>query len=237
MGLTFQARLRSKADQTLETTYYDGTKRHFSFEKYAETLQRAFVDLQSTQEEVSEERKVHVLLNGILDPRLEAAKNQVIASEHLQSTFEIATNFLNWALDSKISYSTVNCKSRISTVTTGRGGGHNSRRGRGGGRGGQGFGRGKGKGKIWHDYYTNEEWQQLTAPQKQQVRDQRAERNKCRNIEVLGDRIPAKKEPCLTPTLMDEGQARNPNTTYNGFTMEFWKFALTWKLICQVQHK
>ena len=26
------------------------------------------------------------------------------------------------------------------------------------------------------------------------------------------DRIPAKKEPCLTPTLMDEGQARNPNT-------------------------
>ena len=28
-----------------------------------------------------------------------------------------------------------------------------------------------------------------------------------------GDRIPTKKEPCLTPTLMDEGQARNPNTT------------------------
>ena len=23
-------------------------------------------------------------------------------------------------------------------------------------------------------------------------------------------------EPCLTPTLMDEGQARNPNSTYNG---------------------
>ena len=32
------------------------------------------------------------------------------------------------------------------------------------------------------------------------------------------------KEPCLTPTLMDEGQARNPNTTYNGYKMEFWKF-------------
>ena len=23
---------------------------------------------------------------------------------------------------------------------------------------------------------------------------------------------------------MDEGQARNPNTTYNGCIMEFWKF-------------
>ena len=36
---------------------------------------------------------------------------------------------------------------------------------------------------------------------------------------------------------MDEGQARNPNTTYNGYIMEFWKFTLTWKLICPVQHK
>ena len=36
---------------------------------------------------------------------------------------------------------------------------------------------------------------------------------------------------------MDERQARNPNTTYNGCKMEFWKFALTWKLICPVQHK
>ena len=28
-----------------------------------------------------------------------------------------------------------------------------------------------------------------------------------------------------SPTLMDEGQARNPNTIYNGYKMEFWKFA------------
>ena len=51
------------------------------------------------------------------------------------------------------------------------------------------------------------------------------------------DRIPTKKVPCLTPTLMDKGQARSPNTTYNGYKMEFWKFALTWKIICPVQHK
>ena len=36
---------------------------------------------------------------------------------------------------------------------------------------------------------------------------------------------------------MDERQARSPNTIYNGYKMEFWKFALTWKLICPVQHK
>ena len=61
-------------------------------------------------------------------------------------------------------------------------------------------------------------------------------------IDVLVDlylayRISTKRETCLTTTLMDEGQARNPNTTFNGYTMEFWKFALTWKLICPVQHK
>ena len=45
------------------------------------------------------------------------------------------------------------------------------------------------------------------------------------------------KRALSNPTLIDEGQARNPNTTYNGYKMEFWKFALTWKLICPMQHK
>ena len=144
MGSTIQARLRSKVDQMLETMFYDGTKRQFIFEKFAETLQMAFIDLQSTQEEVSEERKVHALLNRISDPRLEVAKNQVIASDHLQSKFEVANNFLKRALDSKVSYSAVNCKSRISTVTAGRGRGSIDGRGHVGGRGGLGFGRGRG---------------------------------------------------------------------------------------------
>ena len=36
---------------------------------------------------------------------------------------------------------------------------------------------------------------------------------------------------------MNERQVRNPNTTYNGCKMEFWKFALTWKLICPMKRK
>ena len=36
---------------------------------------------------------------------------------------------------------------------------------------------------------------------------------------------------------MDEGQARNPNTTYNGCKNEILEVCLTWKLICPVQHK
>ena len=30
---------------------------------------------------------------------------------------------------------------------------------------------------------------------------------------------------------------QNPNTTLNGYIMEFWKFDLTWKLKCPIQQK
>ena len=36
---------------------------------------------------------------------------------------------------------------------------------------------------------------------------------------------------------MDEGQARNPNTTYNGYIMEFWKVCLDMEAHMPVQHK
>ena len=36
---------------------------------------------------------------------------------------------------------------------------------------------------------------------------------------------------------MDEGQARNPNTTYNGYKHGILEVCLTWKLICPVQRK
>ena len=30
---------------------------------------------------------------------------------------------------------------------------------------------------------------------------------------------------------------QNPNTTLNGYIMEFWKFDVTWKLKCPIQQK
>ena len=86
--------------------------------KYIETLQKSFVDLESTGEHISEERTVRILLNGILDNCLEAAKNQVLATQALHDTFENATNFLSQALDSKVSYSAVTRKAQISSLNT-----------------------------------------------------------------------------------------------------------------------
>ena len=36
---------------------------------------------------------------------------------------------------------------------------------------------------------------------------------------------------------MDERQLQNPNTTLNGYIMEFWKIDLTWKLKYPIQQK
>ena len=119
LGDAFQGRLHAKADQTLESTYYDRTKCNFSFEKYTETLQHAFTDLASTGELVSKEHKVRVLMNGISDQWLEAAKNQVLATARLKAMYEAASNFMAEALDNKASYAgSVAHKARISSTTT-----------------------------------------------------------------------------------------------------------------------
>ena len=116
---TFQARLHAKADQTLESMYYDGTKCNFSFEKYMETLQHAFTDLASMGKLVSEECQVRVLMNGISDQWLETVKNQVLATAHLKAMYEAASNFTAEALDNKVLYTgSVACKVRISNTTT-----------------------------------------------------------------------------------------------------------------------
>ena len=74
------------------------------------------------------------------------------------------------------------------------------------------------------DYYTHEEWQQLTAAQKQQVRDQRAERNKCRNIEVLG--TGDTKRSKLNETSTNENEAigmLDPKVNSVGAVMSQWR--------------
>ena len=51
LGDAFQARLRAKADQMLESIYYDGTKRNFTYEKYTDTTTapREILHMKSTQ--------------------------------------------------------------------------------------------------------------------------------------------------------------------------------------------
>ena len=181
LGDAFQSRLRAKADQTLESVYYDGAKRNFTYERFIETLQRAFTDLESTGEAVSEERKVRILLTGIADARLESAKNQILATPTLRATFETASNFLAEVLDSKVSYSASNRKqARISSIQSqnkGKGRNNNGRNNK--------KNEDKEKEELTDRYYTPKEWSKLSGPERQRVREVREERDKRRGVASL----------------------------------------------------
>ena len=172
-GDAYQTRLRAKADQALETNYYDGTKRHYTYEKYIESLQRAFTDLESTGEFVSNERKVRVLMTGIHDPRLESAKNTILATPELRASFETASNYMAEVLDNKVSYSATTRKARISAVQT------NNRKNNGG------TPNNKNKKKTIHDneafnpnrYFPLRQWIKLSKEQQEMVRSVRDAQN------------------------------------------------------------
>jgi hypothetical protein len=138
LGDQFIARLRATADNVLESAFYDGKSRSFTFKKYCESLQLAFTNIEGTGESVSESRKLREVLQGITDARLSSAQSQVLASPNLQ-TYNAAVNFIEQFLNQR--QSLINSSSgrsnprNISTFDR-----YNSC-GRGGQDGARGFGR------------------------------------------------------------------------------------------------
>jgi hypothetical protein len=190
LGEAYSSRIRAAADNTIDSAYYDGKSRAFSFEKYCEVLKAAFTDIEVTGEEVSETRKVRVLLHGIKDKRLETAVSQVLATQELRASFETALNFIAKFADELRSLDTSNRAQQMRNVSAtsthrgGRSGGNNSggRNGnrnsggykgaaRGNGRGGGRGGRHNPRWKPEDRYYPYDEWVQLTKDQQDKVRD------------------------------------------------------------------
>ena len=157
----------------METNYYDhGTKRNFNYEKYIESLQRAFSDLESTGEFVSEERKIRILLTGIHDSRLESAKNQILATPTLRLSFEVASGYLAEVQDNKVSFSATTRRAKISAIHS-----NNKKNNKG---------NNKGNNKNKQDtptkfdpnrYYPYRQWIKLTPEQQHLVRETRDKQN------------------------------------------------------------
>ena len=70
----------------METAFYDGRSRNFTYEKYCEILVQAFNDIEETGEEVTEERKMRTFLKGLNDPRCESAKNTIRLTTSLRNS-------------------------------------------------------------------------------------------------------------------------------------------------------
>ena len=154
-----------------------------------DTFQHAFTDLTAMGELVSKDHKVRVLMNGISDQWLEAAKNQVLATAHLKAMFKAAYNFMAEALGNKVSYAgSVVRKVRISITTT------TNREFTGGQHAGQGCGTMHGDRKwcssgcnnrpfwdheVTYHYDTTAKWDRLNASQREKVSDIRMDKEKC----------------------------------------------------------
>lgn len=195
LGSAYQLRIRALADSRIETAYYDGQNRNFTFENYCALLNKSFADIESTGEIVSETRKIRCFLNGLADTRLETAKSQVLATPELHATFDGAINFVAQYLDQRRSLSTNtgnNKRTRAISEVKGRGtgDGRGGRAGRGGGRnndkrnrvndsGGRGRGRGgrnssgNNTGRV-NTHIPWDQWRNLTDEQKQAMRNARA---------------------------------------------------------------
>lgn len=210
LGESFTARLRANADRLMDSTFYDGRSRAFTFERFCETFQQAFTDIESTGEEILEQRKVRILMTAIRDERLATAKSQVTATPELKATFDAAVNFISQFLDERRSITNqgMNPPRNVSVMNAavpgrgrGRGGGGRGNFGRGGGRnnGRGGFGRNNGRGgygrnngrgsssamSVSDKYYTPQEWAQLSPEHQQRVRDLRQNRDRQRGVQAV----------------------------------------------------
>lgn len=206
LGESFTARLRANADRLMDSTFYDGRSRAFTFEQFCETLQQAFTDIESTGEVISEQRKVRILMTAIRDDRLATAKSQVTATPELKAMFDAAVNFISQFLDERRAITNnnhgMNPPRNVSVVnanpgrgrgsggggrgTFGRGGSRNN--GRGGGRyNGRGGNRNNGRGSmgISDKYYTKAEWDLLSQEEQQRVRDLRSNRDRQRGVHAV----------------------------------------------------
>ena len=135
LGSSFQDWIQSDADKVLETTFYDGKARNFTFENYCTKLNQAFSDLEECGDRLLEARKVRIFLRGLRAPELIAAKTQVIASQHLQDTIATAMNFVKTIENTQDSQ-----KLPARNVSAVDSGGRGKGRGGRGGRGSQGRG-------------------------------------------------------------------------------------------------
>lgn len=242
LGDQFTARLRASADSVLETAFFDGKSRSFTFERYCESLQMAFTDIEGTGEPVSESRKLRVFLQGIIDPRLQSAKSQVLATPSLQS-YNAAVNFTAQFLEQRQSLQQGSNRNNTRNISAfdrnnrgGRTGRGDHRQGfRGSGRGYQGrgrSGRGQRTGRGWQGrhngnqsppltdaYMPPEEWSKLTSEQQQKVRQLRSDRDARRNVQVITRNVKQRTDDGTVVTAMTNATSIDSVTTGIGATM------------------
>ena len=92
LGQSYQLRTRAKANTIIARCFYDGCSRNFTLDKYFSKLRSAFNDLPDN--EVPTQRKMEIMLHGLRDSTLAATKNTVTATPRLNTSYELAVNYI-----------------------------------------------------------------------------------------------------------------------------------------------
>jgi len=208
LGSSHQAKILTDAERIIDTTFYDGEKRGFTFERYCQMHKQAHVDLSDYKDPYNEPKKVRKFIRGIRAPSLQAPAAFVLGSEAHMADFDMCVNYVSRFVEQRDALQ-LGGRNVSSLMIGGRGrgdrgggrfGGRGGGRGRGRGsfsgrsRGGRrsfdrGSGRGIGRGgsgragaEVTDRYYTSEEWERLAPEQRERVRELRNERDRRRNM-------------------------------------------------------
>ena len=93
---------KSLAYNQIEMAQYTGRSSKFTFDDYINRHVCAHNDLEECSEPVPEGRKVAVFLKGITDPRLSAAKDNVLGNDRMISNFQYVQQYLKTVLYNKV---------------------------------------------------------------------------------------------------------------------------------------
>jgi hypothetical protein len=186
----YGTRIRAIADGRINSAFFDGKARNFTFEKYCEVLNNAFTDLESSGETVDESRKIRMFMQGLNDPCLQSAKDTIIANPAtLGASFDSAVTYVGTVMEQQMSLAKGSRTHDVCSASTfGRGGRGRAGRGggrehnRGSGRGGRGGGR---HSNLTDRYFKPEEWEKLSYDERQTLGDKRKERDKRRNVQAV----------------------------------------------------
>jgi len=167
-------RVKDAAYAAISQACYHEDKKRFSFESYITTHRDAYEDLEQYGQVVSADKRVRDLLQGIKDPRANAAKETILANNHLRNDFNAAVTHLATSLQLQGSISEGSTRN-VSGLQGSRGGHGRQVRGRGGRGNNPGRGRGRGRGQnIYLGSYSPQQWVALSNEDKQRVREGRA---------------------------------------------------------------
>ncbi len=169
-GDAHKDRVKDAAYAAISQARYFGDRKRFSFETYVTIHQDAYEDLEQYGQFVTPDKRVRDLLQGIKDPKANAAKETILANSHLRNDFSSAVTHLATSLQLQGTISDTSTRNisgfQSRQGNAGRHGRNHSNNNTRGGHGGRGRGR-----NIYLGSYSPAQWAALSNDDKQRVRD------------------------------------------------------------------